>query len=199
MANNNPNQDNLIQNQERSPNEARKEDKKNGEAGGIKSGEARRKQKSYKNLLDTLQNKTINKDQTISIYEDDDEGNPVMTKVKLTDFVKKKFPDIPENEINNALFAVIRLIELLEHPKAEVVMKAFEIIRDTSGQKPTDKLKIENEHLDLRHSEIYSESEIKNMDYEEIKFLIEKKHLVRYTVVSDKGIEEAKKRLEKEF
>lgn len=167
--------------------------------GGIESGKAKRKTKSYKELFDTLQNKPVSKDQTIDIYKEDTDGDMKLVKISLVDFVRNKFPDIPENEIDNAIFAATKMVDLINHPKAEVAMKAFEIIRDTSGQKPTDNLNINPDDFDLRDTQVLVESEVKAMSYEEIKSLIENKHLKKYVVLSDKDMKEEAKRMKKEF
>ena len=51
---------------------------------------------------------------------------------------KKLFPDIPEEEINNKLIIMGRLVE--KAMKGD--LKAIEMFRDTIGEKPTDKTEI---------------------------------------------------------
>jgi len=135
MANN----ENLIQNTDRSPSKAREEDKKNGKDGGIESGKVRSKQKSYKEIFELLQECPVNKDKTISIQAELVPGSIVSKDVNLIDYLVTKYPNLSSEEITNATFASIKMLELIDHPDAKVAIKAFEVVRDTSGQKPVDK------------------------------------------------------------
>ncbi len=194
MANSNPNQDNLISFEESNSDRTVIEIQK---AGGIASGEARRKTRSYKELFDTLQNKSVSKDQTIDIYKEDSEGVMKLVKISLIDFVRNKFPDIPENEIDNAIFAATKMIDLINHPKAEVAMKAFEIIRDTSGQKPTDKLDIKTDPNDIRNTVLFTQSEVDKLDKEELISLL--KADKRIVVITDEELEAERESMLKEL
>ncbi len=109
---------------------------RNGKKGGIQTAINNKKRKSYKELFNVLQDLPVSKDQTIVIYEEDEQGYPVPKRINLADFIKGKYPVIPQEEINNCIFATMKMIELINHPKPEVAMKAFEIVRDTSGQRP---------------------------------------------------------------
>lgn len=94
------NEQNLIPNSERTPNELRQQTQK----GGIASGEARRRKRDIRLALEALLEKDIS----------DKNGN-VMTTTEA----------IALKQIEKAL-------------KGDT--KAFEVVRDTVGQKPTDKI-----------------------------------------------------------
>lgn len=110
----------------------------NGSMGGKKQGENSRKRKSYKEILDLLQSCPIKKDQTISVQKKIN-GDVISMNVNLIDYLKDKYPHLSEEEINNATFASIKMIELIDHPDGRVAIKAFEVVRDTVGEKPVDK------------------------------------------------------------
>lgn len=94
------NEQNLIPNSERTPNELRQQTQK----GGIASGEARRRKRDIRLALEALLEKDIS----------DKNGN-VMTTTEA----------IALKQIEKALKGDTR---------------AFEVVRDTVGQKPTDKI-----------------------------------------------------------
>ncbi len=112
MANPNPNQDNLVQNQGLSRGEVERINQK----GGIASGEARRKQKAYKEFVELF-----------------GELKPNEEEVSL---LKKAFPELKEEDIDNT--AVVVGAQYAKAFNGDT--KAAEYLRDTSGQKPTDKL-----------------------------------------------------------
>ena len=114
------------------------EQAKIAKAGGIASGKVKRKNKSYQEIFDLLQNSPLKKDKTIKVYKEI-EGECTYVDTNLIDYLKEKYPNLSEEEINNATFASIKMIELIDHPDAKVAIKAFEVVRDTSGQKPVDK------------------------------------------------------------
>lgn len=91
--------------------------KRLGKNGGIKSGESRRNKKTFKDLVNILLEKKVEND-------------------KIKKLVLTLFPDLDESEITNkvAIFAAA----LKEAIKGNI--KAFEVLRDTAGEKPTDKI-----------------------------------------------------------
>ncbi len=112
----------------------------NGSKGGKKQGENKRKRKSYKEILDLLQSCPIKKDQTISVQKEiKTNGDIIFMNVNLIDHLKDKYPNLSEEEINNATYASIKMTELINHSDAKVAIKAFEVVRDTVGEKPVDK------------------------------------------------------------
>lgn len=89
-------------------------------AAGKKSGEARRMKKTFRNIAKSIL--------------DLEASEEVATKVK------KFFPGLPENEINNrAALICAQIARALEGDS-----KAFEVIRDTAGEKPTDRIELKN-------------------------------------------------------
>lgn len=94
------NEQNLIPNSERTPNELRQQTQK----GGIASGEARRRKRDIRLALEALLEKDIS----------DKHGNTMSTAEAIA-----------LKQIEKAL-------------KGDT--KAFEVVRDSAGQKPTDKI-----------------------------------------------------------
>jgi len=127
-------------------NQSRVEAKANGIKGGIQLGINNKRRRSYKEIMNTLMSTPISKTQEITLYEKTEDGGTVAKKVNLVDFIKDKYPNVPHDEIDICIFATMRMIELINHPKAEVAMKAFELVRDTSGQKPKDDSKASTTH-----------------------------------------------------
>ncbi len=98
MANN----ENLIPNSERSPNEVRE----NGKKGGIASGKARRRKKLLRECLEEL--------------------------------LEKEIKDKRGNTMTGAEAMAVKVFQ--QALKGD--LKAFEIVRDTSGQKPVEKVMV---------------------------------------------------------
>ncbi len=96
------NEDNLIQNSDRTPSERRK----NARKAGIASGEARRRKRDIKRALDALLEKDITA-----------KNGETMTGAEAI---------------------ALKLME--KALKGDV--KAFEVLRDSAGQKPTSKLEV---------------------------------------------------------
>lgn len=89
---------------------------------GIKSGEARRKKKSMKELLNMLLNSKHMDQETV-------------------DKIRQVYPELSEKDVTNK---VVLLNEQIK--KASIGdTKAFEVVRDTSGEKPVDKVESINE------------------------------------------------------
>ena len=126
-------------------------------------------------------------------------GQAIAKCEPAADFIeelKSKYPNIAGDIIDNKVLLVAKLFE--EALKGN--LNAIAMFRDTIGEKPIDKLDINNEkEFDLRDTEVYVESEVKAMSYEAIKSLIENKHLKKYVVVSDKDMEETAAEMKKEF
>ena len=110
------NEQNLIPNSERSPNEVRK----NGKKGGINSGKARRRKKEFRELFEKMldeQGGNLN-------------GEPVTRKELI----------------------VARAMKILQDPNssdAREFLKAFEIVRDTIGEKPVEKVMVADVSQDV--------------------------------------------------
>lgn len=102
MINTMANEQNLIPNSERTPNELREQTQK----GGIASGEARRRKRDIRLALEALLEKDIT----------DKHGNTMSTAEAIA--IK---------QIEKAL-------------KGDT--KAFEVVRDSAGQKPSDKVEL---------------------------------------------------------
>ena len=89
-----------------------------GRKGGIKSGESRRRRKTYKELFEKLLSLPIVDEQT-------------------RDYLRSL--GFEEEDLNNDLVEVVTMHQ--EVLKGNY--RAYEAIRDTVGEKPTDKLQVE--------------------------------------------------------
>lgn len=98
--------------------QSREEAKKNGRKGGKASGEARRRERTLKETLEKLLSLPIRDEQT-------------------KDFIRAL--GFNDEELDNK--TAINVAMYQEALKGNV--KAYELIRDTMGEKPTDKLSIE--------------------------------------------------------
>lgn len=98
--------------------QSREEATKNGAKGGIASGEARRRKKTLKEQMEMLLALPVQDEQTKAFIES---------------------LGIESEEVNNALAITLSMYQ--EALKGNT--KAFELIRDTIGEKPTDRLQIE--------------------------------------------------------
>lgn len=98
--------------------QSREEAKKNGRKGGIASGEAKRRERTLKETLEKLLSLSI-KDEATREY------------IRQLGFNDEELDN--KTAINVAMYQ--------EALKGNV--KAYELIRDTMGEKPTDKLAIE--------------------------------------------------------
>lgn len=96
------NEQNLIPNSERSPDEVRK----NGRKGGIASGKARRNKKLLRECLEEL--------------------------------LEKEMTDKSGNTVSGAEALAVKLFK----KAMDGDVKAFEVLRDTSGQKPVEKIMV---------------------------------------------------------
>lgn len=105
---------NLIPNSERTPSERRA----NARKAGIASGEARRQKKTLKEQMELLLSLPVKDEQTKAFIES---------------------LGIDSDIINNSMAITLSMYQ--EALKGNT--KAFELIRDTIGEKPTDKLAIE--------------------------------------------------------
>lgn len=99
----------------------REEAKKNGIKGGVASGVARRKKKRMKELCDLVLNNKIQDERTI-------------------ENLKERFPEI---DAEDATFELMLILKQYEKAK-DGDPKAFELLRDTSGQKPVEKQEVVN-------------------------------------------------------
>ncbi|MGI6048990.1 MAG: hypothetical protein ACOYEG_13460 [Petrimonas sp.] len=111
------NEQNLIPNEMRTPEERRE----NARKAGIASGEARRKKKRMKELCDLVLNNKIQDERAV-------EG------------LRQRFPEIESDDITYELVLILKQYEKAKDGDS----KAFELLRDTSGQKPVEKQEITN-------------------------------------------------------
>ncbi len=98
--------------------QSREEAVKNGAKGGVASGEARRRKKTLREQMEMLLSLPVKDEAT-------------------RDFIESL--GISPDEVDNALAITLSMYQ--EALKGNT--KAFELIRDTIGEKPTDKLQIE--------------------------------------------------------
>lgn len=96
----------------------------NGRKGGIASGIARRKKRTLKELSNLILDNQIQDERTIA-------------------GLKSKFPEL---EIDDVTFGLVLLLKQYERAK-DGDPKAFEILRDTSGQSPVQKQEIDMQNL----------------------------------------------------
>lgn len=132
----------------------------NGKKGGIASGKARRVNKSLKNLA----NKIL-------------ESNSVISEEDVQK-VLKFYPELDRKEITQGFLFLSEIVSIITQKDKETKepihtagerMKAFEIIRDTSGQKPVEQQIVafdENNELiiDLGDDEEEEEEDYDNGD-----------------------------------
>ena len=105
---------------------------KNGRKGGIASGEAKRNRKMLRDCIDYL----LERENSMVL---DADGNPMSGAEQLA---------------YNLFF------KALEEPDTAKAAKAFEVLRDTAGQKPVDKVHTTQTVVDLS---AFSTEEIKAM------------------------------------
>lgn len=98
--------------------QSREEAVKNGAKGGRASGESKRRKKTLREQMEMLLSLPVQDEQT-------------------RDFIESL--GIQPDEVNNALAITLSMYQ--EALKGNT--KAFELIRDTIGEKPTDRLQIE--------------------------------------------------------
>jgi hypothetical protein len=93
--------------------------------GGIKSGEARRAKKTFKELAQVLLNMEADS--------------------KSKRLVQKLFPDMDDKNITSRMAMISR-----QYEKAVTRgdSKAFEVLRDTAGEKPVEKLESTNKNFE---------------------------------------------------
>lgn len=96
-------------------NQSREEAKKNGQKGGIKSGESKRLKKTMAEIGQSLA-----------------EAKP---SKKLVEKTREIFPHLTEEEVNNKLLLMAKLYE--QAMKGN--LKAIEMFRDTIGEQPINK------------------------------------------------------------
>lgn len=109
------NENNLIP---KDSNQSREEARINGKKGGIASGKAKRKRKTMKMQLELLMSSKLD--------------NPDLEKIKK---VLTKFK-IPKSDENIQMAMNVSMVQ--QALKGNT--KAYEIIRDTLGEKPADKI-----------------------------------------------------------
>ena len=110
---------------------------KNGRKGGIASGEAKRNRKMLRDCIDYL----LERENAMVLGAD---GNPMSGAEQL---------------------AYNLFVKALEEPDTAKAAKAFEVLRDTAGQKPVDKVQATQTVVDMS---AFSTEEIKAMLDEEV-------------------------------
>ena len=110
---------------------------KNGRKGGIASGEAKRNRKMLRDCIDYL----LERENAMVLGAD---GNPMSGAEQL---------------------AYNLFVKALEEPDTAKAAKAFEVLRDTAGQKPIDKVQATQTVVDMS---AFSTDEIKAMLDEEV-------------------------------
>ena len=105
---------------------------KNGRKGGIASGEAKRNRKMLRDCIDYL----LERENAMVLGAD---GNPMSGAEQL---------------------AYNLFVKALKEPDTAKAAKAFEVLRDTAGQKPVDKVQTTQAVVDLS---AFSTDEIKAM------------------------------------
>ena len=110
---------------------------KNGRKGGIASGEAKRNRKMLRDCIDYL----LERENVMVLGAD---GNPMSGAEQL---------------------AYNLFVKALEEPDTAKAAKAFEVLRDTAGQKPIDKVQATQTVVDMS---AFSTDEIKAMLDEEV-------------------------------
>ena len=132
------NDENLIPNSARSPEELRE----NGRKGGVASGKARQKKRLMKDLVIEMLNSKIWSDEL---------------KAKILNV----FPEMEDEkmQVQTAMIAS----QIQKAMKGDT--KAFEVMRDTSGQKPIDKQEITNIDQDGYRRVLMGDEDIFAGDY----------------------------------
>lgn len=120
----------------------REEAKKNGKKGGVASGKVRREKKRMKELCDLVLNNKIQDEKTI-------EG------------LKQRFPEMNTDDVTFELMLILKQYEKAKDGDA----KAFELLRDTSGQKPIEKQEITNIDADGYRKVLMGDEDIFAGDY----------------------------------
>jgi hypothetical protein len=107
--------------------QSREEAKKNGRKGGIASGEKRRADKKLKTLATLILNSTVN-----------DQRN--------FEYLKKEIDNIEDEQITRGALILAKIFMKANSENATLadLMRALELLRDTSGQKPVEKQEITN-------------------------------------------------------
>ena len=114
------NEKNLIPNEMRTPEERRE----NARKAGVASGKARKKKKQLKELANLILDNTIKDKSTV-------------------DRLKSTFPELENEDISYGLVLLLKQYEKAKDGDS----KAFEIMRDTSGQSPVQKQEIDMQNL----------------------------------------------------
>ena len=112
------NTDNLLKGNPETQFRSGREAVENGQKGGIASGEARRQRKTFKEMAEMLLSLPIKDEST-------------------RDFLKSQ--GFKEEDLNNDLIEIFSMHQQILQGN----VRAFEAIRDTIGEKPTDKVALE--------------------------------------------------------
>lgn len=112
----------------------------NGKLGGEAKAENYQKRKQMQECLNLLQEMPVNEEEIITISIKNADGEIERKKVNVIDFIQGKYPTLNKDDLSNDLYAAVRLLQLLNHPNPNIVIKAFTTYCDYSGQKPPDKI-----------------------------------------------------------
>jgi hypothetical protein len=119
------NKNNLITNDKRTPSELREIAKKGGKA----SGKARREKRLFKDLMSEV------------------------LQQKPTEYIERQisqiFPEIDKELMTNKLGMVANLYKTALDTDSKQSVKAFEVIRDTIGEKPVEKVEVDDKRINL--------------------------------------------------
>lgn len=112
----------------------------NGKLGGEAKAENIKQRKQMQECLNLLQEMPVNEEEIITLTIENENGEIEHKKINVIDFIKGKYPALNEDDLSNDLYAAVRLLQLLNHPNPNIVIKAFVTYCDYSGQKPPDKV-----------------------------------------------------------
>jgi len=110
----------------------------NGKLGGQARVENLKRKKQMQECLNLLQEMPVSENEKITISIKKADGEIERRKVNVIDFIQGKYPSLNKDDLSNDLYAAVRLLQLLNHPNPNIVIKAFTTYCDYSGQKPKD-------------------------------------------------------------
>ena len=107
--------------------QSREEDKKNGRKGGIASGEKKRADKQLKTIATLILNSTVKDKENF-------------------EYLKKEIDNIEEEQVTRGALLLSKIFMKANSKNASFndLVKALEVLRDTSGQKPIEKQEVTN-------------------------------------------------------
>ena len=107
--------------------QSREEAKKNGRKGGIASGEKKRADKQLKTIATLILNSTVKDKENF-------------------EYLKKEIDNIEEEQVTRGALLLSKIFMKANSKNASFndLVKALEVLRDTSGQKPIEKQEVTN-------------------------------------------------------